>query len=453
MFRLSKISFLCAWALVAWGCDGGSGNSTATGGAGGAGGVTMGGAGGSQGMALEGLLEIRVALPGVKPILPGTPKNFVATGVFEDGTERDLSSEVTWQSSDDGIVLFEGDPRANFAAVPGDGRVTVTASMGPISGDLSTCTYPADFSPYLRSIKAEGSGECPCDLPAPIPYVYWENAHFPGGQVKPLRFGELHCDESVSIMIFVVGTTWCGACTSYAQRIAEISDEIEAAGGKIIFIELEDDNHNPCTSEVADRHLSNYIGDVGIRVGDADTRPGGGGYMASSGVVRAYPTVLIVRRSDMRIIADDTTGARDLDLAEVARNPDRDWTAPSPPMVESNCGGQEEDSEPNNSPAQAENLSMGSRDGGVCDGYPDFYQVNEQGPWKLTINFDHGVGDLDVSVWDVSSEGPMRDGAGEVVGSSTQESIESFEYQGPALVRISGFRYASAPYQLTLESR
>ena len=36
--------------------------------------------------------------------------------------------------------------------------------------------------------------------------------------------------EEVSIMIFVVGTVWCGACTSYATRIAEISDDIEAAG-------------------------------------------------------------------------------------------------------------------------------------------------------------------------------------------------------------------------------
>jgi len=455
MFRLLLQIFLSACVFIAWGCSGGSGGSSGMDAVGGAGGTATGGGGmgGAQEMTPEGLLEIRVALPGVKPILPGTPKNFVATGVFADGSERDISAEVTWHSSDENILSFDGDPRSNFAAVPGDGRVTVSASIGSVSGEFSTCTYPADFSPYLRSIKTQGSGACPCDLPAPIPYVYWENAHFPGGEVKPLRFGELHCDESVSIMIFVVGTTWCGACTSYAQRIAEISSEIEAAGGKIIFIELEDDNHEPCTSSVANRHLSNYIGDVGIRVGDADTQPGGGGYMASSGVVRAYPTVVIVRRSDMRIIADDSTGARDLDLVAVAQDPDRDWTAPSVPMIDSKCEGQEEDSEPNNSSAQAATLALGSVDGGICDGYPDFFQVNEQGSWRLSVNFDHSVGDLDVAVWDVNSDGPMRDGSGEIVGSYTQDDNESFDHTGPALIRISGFQYASAPYNLTLESR
>ena len=103
-----------------------------------------------------------------------------------------------------------------------------------------------------------------------------------------------------------------------------------SCGGRIIFIELEDNDHQPRTSEVAHRHLSQYIGNVGIRVGDADTQPGGGGYVASGGGSRLCPTVVVVRRSDMRIIADDSTGARDLNLVEVARNSDRDWTVPTP---------------------------------------------------------------------------------------------------------------------------
>jgi len=442
--------------IVCLGCGSGSdgGDSMAAGGSigtGGAGGGGIGGAGGGE--APDGLMEIRVALPGVKPILPGQPKNFVAMGLFADGTERNITQEVTWTSSDDEIVSFDGDPRADFASVPGDGKVTVTATLGSVSGALSTCTYPGDFSPYLSPIRGQGQGECPCDLSSPIPYVYWDNAYYPGGVVKPLRFGELHCDESVSIMIFVVGTTWCGACTSYAQRIAEKASEIEAAGGRIVFIQLEDDNHQPCTGAVANRHLSNYIGDVGIRVGDAETQPGNGGYMASSGVVRGYPTVVIVRRSDMRIIADDSTGARDLDLAEVARNPDRDWTAPPVPMIESQCGGQEEDGEPNNSAAQATALTVGTIDAGVCDGYPDFFHISEQGPWRLSLEFQHDVGDLDVAVWDANTGGPARGSTGEIVGSYSQDDNESFEHSGPALVRISGFQYASAPYRLTLETR
>ncbi|MEE2756433.1 MAG: hypothetical protein VYA30_07215 [Myxococcota bacterium] len=408
---------------------------------------------GAEMQPVDGLTEIRVSMAGIKPLLPGTPKNFVATGIFDDGTERDLTNDVQWTTSNPDVASFDDDPRPAFAEIKSDGKVSVIASLGGIEGALNTCTYPADFSPYLRSIRTQGSGECPCDLPAPIPYVYWENAHYPGGEVKPLRFGELHCDESVSIMIFVVGTTWCGACTSYAQRIAESAAEIEAAGGRIIFIELEDDNHAPCTSEIANRHLSRYIGDVGIRVGDADTQPGGGGYMATSGVVRAYPTVVIVRRSDMRIIADDSTGARDLDLVAVANNPDQDWTAPAPPMVENRCDGPDEDSEPNNSSMQAAPLGFGTMRGGICDGYADFFQINETGSWRLNLDFAHDVGDLDVAVWDTSVDGPLRDQSGEVVGGFSQDDGEVVEHSGPALIRISGFQGGSASYTLTLSSR
>ncbi len=401
---------------------------------------------------VDGLAEIRVAMVGMKPLLPGSPKNFIATGVFHDGSERDLTNDVIWTTSDDDVVSFNDDPRPAFADVKSDGKVSIVASLGGVEGTLDTCTYPADFSPYLRSIRTQDSGECPCDLPAPIPYVYWENAHYPSGVVKPLRFGDLHCDESVSIMIFVVGTTWCGGCTSYAQRIAQSAEQIEAAGGRIIFIELEDDNYAPCTSEVANRHLSQYIGDVGIRVGDADTQPGGGGYMATSGVVRAYPTVVIVRRSDMRIIADDSTGARDLDLVAVAQNPDQDWTAPEPAIVENRCDGPDEASEPNNSVMQAAPLDAGMVRGGICDGYADFYQINEPGAWQLRLDFTHSVGDLDVAVWDTSVDGPLRDPNGELIGGFTQADGEMFEHVGPAIIRISGFQGASASYTLHLSS-
>ncbi|MBV69802.1 MAG: hypothetical protein CMH52_00505 [Myxococcales bacterium] len=403
--------------------------------------------------AVDGLTEIRVSMAGMKPLLPGSPKNFIATGLFDDGSERDLTDDVIWTTSNAAVASFEDDPRHAFAEVKTDGNVAVTARIGGVEGTLNTCTYPADFSPYLRSIRTQGGGECPCDLPAPIPYVYWENAHYPSGEVKPLRFGDLHCDESVSIMIFVVGTTWCGACTSYAQRISQSAAAIEAAGGRIIFIELEDDNHAPCTSEIANRHLSRYIGDVGIRVGDADTQPGGGGYMANSGVVRAYPTVVIVRRSDMRIIADDSTGARDLDLVAVAQNPDQDWTAPAPAMVENRCDGPDEQSEPNNSPMQAAPLGLGRQAGGICDGHADFFEVRETGPWQLNVDFIHDVGDLDVAVWDTSVDGPLRGQNGEVVGGFTQDDGEIVEHVGPALIRISGFQGASASYSLTLIAR
>ncbi len=434
------------------GSDGGDGSGQAMGGSGGVGGA--GGAGGSGPvLGPDGLMEIKVDLSGSRPLFSGQTKAFVATGVYVDGTERDISEEVEWTSSNTEVASFAEAPTAATAAVQAEGKTTISAALGPISGSYNTCTYPSDFSQYLRPIWVEGDGECPCSLQPPVPYVYWENAHYPEGVVKPFRFADVHCDEDISILVFVAGTTWCGACSTYARRIAEFSEELEAAGGRVVFIELENNDREPCTSEEADRHLSNVIGDVGIRVGDADTRPGNGGYIAVSNVVRAYPTVFVVRTSDMRIIADDSTGARELDLIEVARNPDQDWSRPEPPMIESNCGGQEESTEPNNTAMEASALSPGEIiDGGVCDANPDYYRVEIEGPWRLNLEFQQSIGDLDVVVWDVAGQQPKRDLAGQILGAYTQDDNETLEYEGPAILRISGYQFASAPYRLSLES-
>ena len=451
----STLAWLCALALL-FGCSSGDGESaTGAAGAGGSGGMAAGGSGGDSGRVLGpgGLMEIKVDLSGTRPMFSGRSKAFVATGIYADGSEQDISAEVTWMSSNEEVAAFSDDSIAATAQVQAEGKTTISASLGPITGSFNTCTYPSDFSQYLRPIWIEGDGECPCSLQPPVPYVYWQNAHYPGGVVKPFRFADVHCDDEVSIIVFVAGTTWCGACSAYAQRIAEFSEELEAAGGRVVFIELENDAREPCTSEEADRHLSNVIGDVGIRVGDADTRPGDGGYIAVSNVVRAYPTVFVVRTSDMRIIADDSTGARELDLIEVARNPERDWTRPEPPMIESNCGGQEEDTEPNNTAMEASTLTSSSPiDGGVCDGYADYYRIEAEGRWRLTLEFQQSVGDLDVVVWNVAGQQPERDLAEQIVGSYTQTDNETFEYEGPATIRISGYRFASAPYRLSLES-
>ena len=39
-----------------------------------------------------------------------------------------------------------------------------------------------------------------------------------------------------------------------------------------------------------------------------------------------------------------------------------------------------------------------------------------------------------------------------VLGAYTTDDVEVFEYVGPALLRVYGFNYASAPYSLTLST-
>ena len=167
----------------------------------------MGGAGDPGG-----LMDIRVDLSGHRPMFPGQTKAFVATGVFGDGEERDISAEVTWTSSNTDVAAFEDDANPATAMVSGEGSTVISATLGSVSGSYDTCTYPADFSQYLRPIWIEGDGECLCSLQPPVPHVYWENAHYPGGVVKLFRFADIHCDLDINIVVFVAGTTWCGAC-------------------------------------------------------------------------------------------------------------------------------------------------------------------------------------------------------------------------------------------------
>ena len=154
----------------------------------------------------------------------------------------------------------------------------------------------------------------------------------------------------------------------------------------------------------------------------------------------------------MRVIADNSTGAGSLDLVQVALDPERDWTVPVKPDVVSRCGGQEESSEPNNDPETAAPLPVGTLQGGICDAEPDYFQINVTGAWRLELAITNAVGDLDMVLWDAENSEAMRGADDLVLGAYTTDAVEVFEYVGPALLRVYGFNYASAPYSLTLST-
>ena len=398
-------------------------------------------------------LEVRIF--GVKPILPGEPRRFEAIVIAPDGTETDVTTSATWTSSDTAIVDFAGNAQSGdgWANIPGeaDGAVTITAEYEGLVGVLDSCTYPKNFSPYLRPIRNQLQLECPCELADPMPYVFWENAFWPGGENKPLRFSELHCKQDVSVIIVMFGTNWCSACTSFMERMSQMSAELAAVGAEILFVEIEDYGQEDCTSQEAQDHISRHIGEaVGYRVGDADSRPGQGNYFTNAGLVSSYPTIAVIRRRDMRVIADNSTGAASLDLVQVAMDPERDWTVPEKPDVVSRCDGQDEQGEPNNEPSAATPLPAGTLMGGICDAEPDYFRIETQGAWRLELAFANAVGDLDMVLWDEVNSEALRGPDDLVLGAYTSDDVEVFEYVGPALLRVYGFRYASAPYSLTL---
>jgi hypothetical protein len=66
------------------------------------------------------------------------PGFFKAYGAYADGTTKDLTDQVTWESSSPDILTIDntGSATARYA-----GRVTVTATLGDISGTLAFVVY------------------------------------------------------------------------------------------------------------------------------------------------------------------------------------------------------------------------------------------------------------------------------------------------------------------------
>ena len=81
-------------------------------------------------------LQTIVVTPSGANIAVGSSQQFTATGNFSNGTSFNLTSQVTWTSSDVSKVVINSSGLANTAAV---GTVTITGALGSTSG-MTTLT-------------------------------------------------------------------------------------------------------------------------------------------------------------------------------------------------------------------------------------------------------------------------------------------------------------------------
>src|SRR5688572_3709611 len=90
-------------------------------------------------------------------IADGTTQEFTATGVYTDASTQDLTTEVTWASSDDEVAtVSNADDSNGLATAVGLGSATVSATSGDVTGDttltvtdatlVSIAVTPADAS-------------------------------------------------------------------------------------------------------------------------------------------------------------------------------------------------------------------------------------------------------------------------------------------------------------------
>ena len=281
-----------------------------------------------------------------------------------------------------------------------------------------------------------------------VPNLGWTGAFLADGSTVDFTMEKFHCSEEYegySSLVLVLGTGWCPACPDYLRMMGGIAQDLDDAGMMVIFMEAQDINGVPSTNQDAAEFLDVLISDApGLRVGDGETEPRPETVIQSP-IVEAYPAGFVVRKSDMMVIASQNASQYILPFNDMAAEPDADWSDLSGEGP--NCGPEDQEIyEPNDDPAGAPVLEPGSFDGGICAPTYDFYRIEMEETWRLTLEFSHEQGDLDVHLWNFENEVPDFG-----TGSSTNSDNESFEHSGPGTVIIYGYNLATALYTLTLE--
>ncbi|MEE2786347.1 MAG: Ig-like domain-containing protein [Myxococcota bacterium] len=433
----------------------------------------------------------------------GDERQLTVTGTGENDLSGPVNDAIDWRSANAEVATVDENGRLRLV---GMGMTTITARIGADLSDEIMVTAQCD---YPQNTGQFAFGEV-------VPPVVWNNAYRPDGTQYDFGLAQFFCAPNYSesrILVLMVGAGWCGPCSDYTKNVLNpIAEDLIMAGAEIVYIEAEDSQYQPAPSRFAFQHLRVLIGDgPGIRVGDADTflmdengqRRAAPSFVQEQSLLEAFPSVWVVRRRDMRLIADQNRSNFYLPLALIAADPERDWSAPPPPPFRSNCEeGEEEEltetrceplfvgvqcmsDEQCDAPAVCEQ-EMGRCTEGVCDGdcdletsrclnrndsiytaqtmivgedfaggicnrAPDFYRIITRNRWRVTLEFSHDEGDLDLYLWDKDTDNIKIDENNRRLGSYGVDNVESFEGIGPAYISVLGYNSASANYTLRVE--
>jgi hypothetical protein len=244
------------------------------------------------------------------------------------------------------------------------------------------------------------------------------------------------------------------------SHVNSLQPQLEAAGMMVVYVTIQDRNRQPANHEYANEHINQIITPAagGYRVGDANTLPTAQGIQYSP-IITAYPSVWVVRKSDMRIITHQKLSNYLLPLLDIAQDVDADWSNPGPQMMtnntnnpgnDPNCGPDDEEiyeSQGNDDPLTAPTVPEGTFEGGLCNVGYDFFKVEGAGDYRVDLEFEHLVGDLDLFLWDFNSNEPRGDIYSD--SATDNESIE-FTVTDYEVVMVGGWDMATAPYTFTL---
>src|SRR3984957_2072096 len=107
--------------------------------------AATGGVSGSTGLTVTPAALVSIALiPAGPSIAMGTQQQLVATGTYTDTSTHDVTTTVTWSSSDTTVATISNASGSNgLATSTGQGTATISAALGAISGSTGLTVTPA----------------------------------------------------------------------------------------------------------------------------------------------------------------------------------------------------------------------------------------------------------------------------------------------------------------------
>jgi YVTN family beta-propeller protein len=107
--------------------------------------ATLGTISGSTGLTVTPATLVSIAvIPANPSIANGTGLEFAATGTYTDNSTQPLTTAVTWSSSNTGVVSISNASGSNgLASSLSQGAVTITATLGTVSGSTGLTVTPA----------------------------------------------------------------------------------------------------------------------------------------------------------------------------------------------------------------------------------------------------------------------------------------------------------------------
>ncbi len=314
-------------------------------------------------------LELRTA---DTEFLVGTEVQLEVVGIDADGNEVDVTEGVTFTSSDERVATVDTSGLVKLIA---GGPVQFTARAAELEASLDarpTCTYPANTGLLDH-------GEV-------VPPLSWPAKRADGTEFE-LRLEDVYCDADwahVDTLALLFYAGWCPYCTEMAQELDDTYGALNDKGMELLFVLVETTGGQPAGLDFAWEHMERVTDVVpGFVVGDAQTKPAAR-FIADSGIVRGFPTNVVVRTSDMRVITGRRWTATNIPLDRIATNPDGDWG-----LFHGKCSSsQQEASEPNDRTDQAAAIGAGTQGGGICsEGDVDHFLVDLQGTWRAELTW------------------------------------------------------------------